>query len=171
MTRAKAILIADDDIHFLKELAHELRTQDTRATRKPVVWKVREMELVLGIDPNFTDKACLIWDTESVSFNIKDAVQYLTEECELSDLPMFGCLEDIESFCDERDIACVLTGYDYREKLTGEFLTLKALEEHIQRYGYKYQKPQTYCDYAYRNPELERLLRIVEQFGHAPEVK
>jgi hypothetical protein len=47
---------------------------------------------------------------------------------------------------------------------TGAFLTKRACKEYIERFGYNHYKPHTYAMTAYRNFELERLLKIL-RFG------
>jgi hypothetical protein len=47
---------------------------------------------------------------------------------------------------------------------TGAFLTKKACEEYIEKFGYNHNNPHTYGMVAYRNFELERLLKILKEF-------
>ena len=45
---------------------------------------------------------------------------------------------------------------------TGAFLTKRACQEYICRYGYNHSRPHTYAMTAYRNYELARLLKILK---------
>lgn len=87
-------ILNEEDIEFLKNLAHDLKTQDRRGTSKPVVYQI--------ID---------------------------------------------------------------RGEKQGAFLTLKSAEKHLQENNYNYsEKAHVYVSYGGRNPELEKLLNIIEKF-------
>lgn len=77
---------------------------------------------------------------------------------------------DIEEVCQflhdelEWDEA-VIVYQDYVEKIstdTGCFLTKRACQEYIDKYKYNHSNPHTYAMTAYRNYELEHLLRIIK---------
>ena len=164
-------ILSSDDVEFLRDLARELKTQDTLCTAKPIFWQVREKVKRYAIDPNYSDSVCvLIGDDGGEHFeDVDEAKKHLVEDYEIpeEDLSWIDELAEIEEFCNKRDILCHYTGYDNDENKSGCFLTKKALDNHIKLnyYHYKQGKNTTgYCDHAWRNPELKRLLEIVEKF-------
>lgn len=86
-------ILNEEDIEFLKNLAHDLKTQDRRGTSKPVIYQI--------ID---------------------------------------------------------------RGEKQGAFLTLQSAERHLKENNYNYsEKAHVYVSYGWRNPELEKLLYIIEK--------
>ncbi|NLI11164.1 hypothetical protein [Pelotomaculum propionicicum] len=159
--------LTDEDIQFLKELARELKTQDTLATAKPVFWQIEEKDLVVGFDNYHSDDICLLLGYNYTPvFSVKEAVNTLKDWYDYSDEEMntLTDFDDIEEFCEKRGIQCTKTGYSYQKTYKNAFLTRKAIEEHIKQNHYHYKKPVRYCRHAFRNPELKRLLQIVEKF-------
>lgn len=52
-----------------------------------------------------------------------------------------------------------------RGEKQGAFLTLQSAERHLKENNYNYgKKAHVYVSYGWRNPELERLLNIIEKF-------
>lgn len=62
-----------------------------------------------------------------------------------------------------KDVSVVWTEEHSRlSEETGAFLTKRACQEYICRYGYNHSRPHTYAMTAYRNYELARLLKILK---------
>ena len=92
-------ILTIEDIRFLKQLAHQLKNQDTRGTAKPVIYNIAYMN-------------------DSGERELKNA-----------------------------------------------FLTLNAAEEHLKENSHHYNKnAHTYVSCAWRNTELEKLIKILEKF-------
>jgi hypothetical protein len=51
---------------------------------------------------------------------------------------------------------------DHISQFSGAFLTKRACQQHIEGNKYHYREPHTYANTAYRNYELERLLKILK---------
>ena len=169
-----------EDLTFLKDLAKELRIQDSRATAKPLVFKIRETIIEPYQDLWFVeDEICLISPKERVCLTSADVLEvletyyprdykrvmdFVSEREDLSyqtDLrELFDVLE-----CLELDYNWTLTGYKEVEKFSGEFLTARAAEAHLKENRHHYNETaHIYCARGWRNPELEQLLAIVEKF-------
>ena len=57
-------------------------------------------------------------------------------------------------------------GYrDHRDVIAPDtmFITKKSCQEHIEKNGYHYKQPHTYAMTAWRNPEVERLYKILKE--------
>ncbi len=164
-----------EDVEFLTNLANELRTQDRRATAKPVIFQVFERERVWCIDPRYADDLGLLISDDAVEcLTLEDAKEQLADYDEIPTETLDGLasLEDIEAFCDRRGIRCTLTGYQEREVLSNAFLTLSGYEEHMALNGHNYRHgASSYVTHATRNPQLARLLEIVEKFATVEEAR
>ncbi len=167
--------LTPDDIAFLTSLANALKTQDTASTAKPVIYQILQRKREIGIDPDYSDGIVLSLGDDHEEFDNQDvdrARAWLLEEFawspeELERITSASCLEDFADFCEESGrVNYRFTGYRNIETYSGFFLTQRALLDHVQHNGHHYQHPVSYAQAAgWRNPELERLLRIVEQFA------
>lgn len=94
------------------------------------------------------------------------------DERETAELKEAKTLEYIAQWCAYRDdIRCIFTGYRDTETFRGFFLTKAALKRHVEANHYHYNHPVSCARAAgWRNPELERLLNIVEKFATVEEV-
>lgn len=165
-----AVLTADDRA-FLTTLANTLKTQDRAGTAKPVIYQILERKQDVGYEEAFADGMALGLGNDGVGFyddDVDGAKRFLIEHYDvdagmLSDL---HTLQDVADWCERHDIPAVYTGYRDSETFHGFFLTHAALQEHMQANAYHYTHPVSYAHYAgFRNPELERLLAIVEKFA------
>lgn len=165
-------ILTEEDIEFLRDLGNELKTQDTLSTAKPIFWQINEVVKRYCIDPAYADRDCvLIGEDGGTHCDTEDeAKKLLVEDYDIAkeDLVDIDSLEEIEDYCDDKGIPCHYTGYEEYEARSGCFLTLRAVHAHIQRNGYRYAQGRNtgkYCNHAFRNPELEKLLKIVEKFS------
>ena len=170
----KKIEISKEDYEFLKELQHELNTQSTDGNAQPVYWGVIETETV-GVPDGCGDPIIYMGDGDTME--LEEAVKYI-EEGYLKDLDEDNqaewnenvdkeSMEDVVFFMnnilDWHEVRIVY--YEKKEKIsndTGAFLTKRACKEYIERFGYNHTNPHTYAMTAYRNFELEHLLKILK---------
>lgn len=169
-------ILTNEDIQFLKELANELKTQDRLCTGKPVIYQIREEEMITGIDLDYTDNHCLIdtYDGCEIYKSVEEAKEYFNDYYEhdkdykefLIDVNNAESLSEIYDVLESHDFECwYYTGYDKRHKYSNFFLTKKALDTHVKQNHYHYKNPDYFINHAWRNPELQRLLEIVEKFA------
>ncbi len=167
--------LTPDDIAFLTSLANALKSQDTVSTAKPIIYQIRQRQREIGADPDDSDGIVLGLGDDDEAFYDKDvdgARAWLLEGFawspeELERIASASCLEDFADFCEESGrVNYRFTGYRNIETYSGFFLTQRALLDHVQHNGHHYQDPVSYAQAAgWRNPELERLLRIIEKFA------
>lgn len=174
------IEISQEDYEFLKELQHELNTQTTDGNAQPVFWGVREtFEDVT--DGDYGGEPYIAYDDGR--WSIKEAIEQIEEAMtsEFYDIDDDAKeawkevdKESAEDICDfMRDILGWDNVYDvvYFRKYkkvsenTGAFLTKRACQTYINKYGYNHWDPHTYAMTAFRNPELERLLNILKNLN------
>lgn len=173
------IEISQEDYEFLKDLQNELNTQDTDWQAQPVFWGVEEeVEEFRGTDGEYGGTPYIGFDDGR--WTVEEAVKEVEERFE-SD---FYDYEDLRKDWEEVDKTCAEDIYDfmvdklkwdnvygvfYYEKVprvtkeTGAFLTKRACKNYIEKYGYNHNNPHTYGMTAYRNFELERLLKILRE--------
>lgn len=169
----KNIKVSEEAYDFLKELQHELRIQENDGTADPLYWMVEEEETV-GVPDGCGDP--IIYMGDGGTMTTEEAVEYIEEEY-LKDLDKDSkeewaevnkdYMEDVVRFMND-----VLGWHEVRivwerkqnviSRETGAFITKRACKEYIQKFGYNHTNPHTYAMCAYRNFELECLLKILK---------
>lgn len=165
------IQISDEDYEFLKDLQHELNTQENDGNADPVYWGVMEHRM----EP--APEGCgdpVVYMGDGTVMTTEEAVQYVEEN--ISDYSEEtqeawkdvdkNWMDDVVTFIhDEMDIReCRVEWQEEKAFIsqeTGAFITKRACKEYIKKCHYNHSKPHTYAMTAYRNFELERLLKIL----------
>ena len=158
-----------EDVKFLKELKHELNTQDNRITANPRFYQIQHDVFVVSCDGegNYFEAVC---DGEGLGVYTYDDIGLL----ELKDILLVNCdeenlddneeinsltLEELDN--DSLDLKCY--GGDYEHVYLNAFLTERACKEHIEANRHHYKNPVDYLSYGFRNPELEKVLEILSK--------
>ena len=173
--------ITGEEIQFLKDIQHEMNTQDHVGQADPRYWVIRDYKKVYGKELNSAD-GISIYDSNSCNtiievdyefFNVDGVIEKIVkaleeDEYELSvdeieniktayDMEsLVERLEEIESY--EFNIA------EYQEVPvdSGMFLTHAAAIDHLERNHYHYaDNAHTYAKTAWRSRE-ERLWKILQ---------
>ena len=167
------IQVSQEDFDFLKNLQHELLTQTNDGNADPVYWGVMESTM-RGVPDGCGDAIIYMGDgatmdtAEAVSFIENEYLRDLNEDnqkewAEIDKNDMDAVVRFMNDNLDWHEVRVV---YERREEFisrdTGAFLTKRACQEYIDRYGYNHGRPRTYAMTAYRNFELERLLKILK---------
>lgn len=167
------IEINKEDYEFLKDLQHELLTQENDGNADPVFWGVMEKKEV-SVHDGCGDYSKIVYDDGA--WDLKEAVDEVN-----------GCIseysQDVQEAwgdVDKSDISDIyyfmtetlkwnnVTGlFDFKEidelcQFTGAFITKRACKEYVEKYSYNHSQPRTYAMTAYHNFELERLLNILK---------
>ena len=171
----ETIEVSKEDYEFLKDLQHELLTQENDGNADPLYWGVMERKET-GVPDGCGDDYKVVCSGNSYDREgfIEHINEYYMDDSKDENL----CYEwehvDKESIDDmvlfynaklaDEDYAYAI---DVREEdvlttTTGAFLTKRACKEYIEKYGYNHTKPRTYAMTAYRNYEYERLLNILK---------
>lgn len=165
--------LSQEDIKFLKELQHKLKTQETDYQAAPRFWGVMETKRVYGIDMeyDYTGKMLRCTDLQEFNFHeneLANAKEYLVENdyCTEENISHINLMDDLEEYMyDILNLESEWVYYrdeDILSEQTGCFLTKEACKKHIELNHYHYSKPRTYAMTAWRNPEFERLMKIIE---------
>jgi hypothetical protein len=173
-----------NDIEFLKELQHEMLTQDTVCQADPRFWVVMQTVKDYWVDDD-VDGIC-IFDTdacenvfeggiEDLGNWIKNEFDVVTKcECDNGFLEIV-CEDENEYYInDVSEIRDFLEGYSSgrysicnyrnREEIVPDtmFLTNRECKEHIKSNDYHYNKPHSYAMTAWRSPQVARLYKILQ---------
>jgi len=166
------IEISQDDAQFLRDLQHELLTQPNDGNADPVYWGVIETREESA--PEDCGEARIYnCDGDCSVMTLDAAVEWVNENMENGDLiNLWDTLDHddldtvFEFIRDEMGISSAsvvwVEEHSRVSEETGAFLTKRACQEYIRRYGYNHSRPHTYAMTAYRNYELARLLKILK---------
>lgn len=171
--------LSTEDVQFLEELAKKLKSQPNYATAKPLIYTIREEIPVAGFGWEYTDELCLVDDEGTIYTSTEEVVECLLEDLaeneeqtlqsianayglEVDETNFESLFELIEKLGQEWK----LTYWKPQKRFSGEFLTEEAAENHLQANRHHYHSTaRVYCKHAWRNPELEQLLSIVEKLA------
>lgn len=175
--------INKEDIEFLRNLQHEMNTQDTVCQADPRFWVVMETIRQWGYNPDYADDCC-ICNSEGNEYHGDTLEEILNQILEDYDCVIkykstdygwleiedehFSTLYSFEDICEcineifNRDDFNVCYYKDV-ERIVPDtmFLTKRECEEHIKRNHYHYNKPHSYAMTAWRSPQVERLYEIL----------
>ena len=170
----KKIEISEEDYNFLKELQHELKTQDTDGNADPVFWGVMEKKRVFVPEgcgePIINDAAdCALLTLEDAIEMVEDAIEFDKREDwkedwdEVDKTNIYDVLDFIQNTMGWEGFDMIYYDMvDYLSRDTGAFLTKKACKEYIENHDYNHNEPRTYAMTAFRNKEYGRLIDIVK---------
>lgn len=166
-----------EDLEFLKELQHELKTQETDGQRSPRFWGV--METKESIVPTGYGEYQKVIDRtgESIDYTVEEYVdlidKILEEDDEVTEEDREawakidrGDIYDVIDFAREclgrkTELLEFKKNYVLSDQ-TGCFLTKRAVKKHIELNSHHYCNPHTFAMTAWRNPEFEKFLKIFE---------
>lgn len=181
--------ITRDDITFLTELQTELNTQDTMGNRDPRYWVIRQKDEAPAPDDACDRVIAVDTDGNTIAYELDEFIEYLlghlgesftATKPEDKNYWSIAVTDDGESLTDEyawsiKDVVDLLHqagNEDYRAVAIIEhdvtvpdtlFLTHRACEDHLKRYGYNYRaNAHAYAMTAVRSPQFERLLTLLQ---------
>lgn len=174
-----------EDIKFLRNLQHEMNTQDTVGQSDPRFWVVMQTVRECWIDNDNDVDGVFIYDADSCEtvfedeWNklpkwIRDNVEGIVKaehtyggieiEDEYEDYYYIQSIIDLREFLKEKGFDEYYTScYVDRDEIVKDtmFLTKRECEEHIKRNHYHYNKPHPYAMTAWRSPQVEKLYEIL----------
>jgi hypothetical protein len=142
------LTLSNEQTRFLVELTEKLIRQDNRATQYPL--------FVIQIDKKAYGDSSWCSDAER-------------KEDYDRNLMCGNCQEkwdkniDVPDYCEDCDGDCFVW-FNVEQEFdlnSGVFLTAEACEEHIRRNHYHYTNPKSYAVSAWRNPEMQEILKIL----------
>ena len=173
--------ITNEEIQFLKNIQHEMNTQDNVGQADPRYWVIRNYKKVYGKELNNPD-GISIYDPNSCNtiiqidyefFNTDGVIEEILKELEKDEYELsedeidniktaydmeslVERLEEIESY------EFHITEYEEIPEDSGMFLTHEAAIDHLERNHYHYaENVHTYAKTAWRSKE-EKLWEILQ---------
>jgi len=162
------------DIQFLKDLQHELKTQDHNCQASPRYWTIGDYKMI-PCPEGYQEEYHVGAPNREYYGSLNELLDQIKEEGfeDLSD-------EAIEDF---EEIACEVSAIEWLKEHYDEdadlipvveehfvhpntmFLTKAEAKKHLELNHYHYSsKAHTYAMTAWRAPKVERLIRILESF-------
>lgn len=153
----KNIEVSDEMHDFLMELSKEINTQDNRATAKPYFFQIRTQEEVHVAEGCGTK----CWHYDGSKIVTEDEINETIAEYKELNVENIEGLPDYEKEEILEDAGWQKANFDYKDEYQNAFLTAKACKEHIRLNHYHYHEPVDYLTHAFRNPELEMVLKFI----------
>jgi len=164
-----SVTISEEDLVFLKDLAHELRTQNNRATATPIYYVVRKKKRIVGLVPGLGDDTVFV-DSQD------DYTEYKSEQEALASYIKDGLTpEEAQKRFDD---ICEEYGVLETHEEENFFLTHKGFMEHMRLNAHNYPGKQdgdngfvdspechSFVKHAFRNPEIRKLVEVVLRLG------
>ena len=170
--------LTQEDVNFIKELAYQLKNQDTRGTASPCGF-VLTQRVVRRVENGFGDEVWCYWNDEEYhadEFNrfLEDIEDYYGENSEVyikfkkagnfkeiyNSFELQDLIEEIEmdiyevAFNDEVD----LSNFNF-------FLTEKAANEYIEKDKHNLFMPKTFCAYLKKNDEMAKIINLFKKMA------
>lgn len=182
-----------NDLNFLNELQHELRTQDTMYTAEPVYWGICYEEYYPTAD-EYADDIILVDSNEGTALarGVNDIRNYISENykelyeiyCkqdnidlnktntyELQEFTLWMKNETTQMSVENKELfdnieLLSLIPVSKITKIMPDlfFLTHKDAVDHLTKYSYNYNKSaRPYCMHAERSGSYEKLLNLLQE--------
>ena len=161
-------MLSEKNIEFLKDLQHELNTQENDGNAEPIFWGIME-KMTIPAYEGCGDGFFAYYEGEHYK---EDEIDLLKESLEdfLYDNEDYQDvnIHDLNTLKEIADEIIEVELYDYSNvnllsQMTGAFITKSAAKKYIENCGYNHKQPHTYAMTAYRNFELEELLKIIKE--------
>lgn len=159
----KTIEVSDETYEFLINLSKELNSQNHRGTRMPYIFQIEQVEEIptsdgCGDEVWICDgHVCLRTDED-----IKQAV-FEYKEWDLDNEDHQNLFDDLDSYDIEQILEENYSKHSIttQKRYTNAFFTEKACVEHIKANDYHYSSPRDYLNHAFRNPEIEGVMKFL----------
>ena len=171
--------LSKDDIAFIKELSHKMKTQDTRGTAQPYALIIGE-KTTRVTDPQYSDKIAVHWN-ETDHYSLDALTASIAEYYDDEHHPAIQCItENIDDMSDlfryEYKISQLLGdsfnvyAYEEVEDFSGSyggnfFITEESAKNYIEQNRHNLSEPFTYGIHLRRNPEMAKLYEIIHKLA------
>jgi len=153
---SKTITISDETYDTIKDFCHSIATQDSRSTRIPYVYAIRDTKRIYGIDTEFAHDG-YEWCAESgeEGFTTDEAFMDFIIE---NDYDHGVDLDEEESVYGFRKVY-------YVDTLTTRniFLTEQGAHTHLKSYSYQYDDPDIKVIHLSGNTEILGLITSLNE--------
>ena len=148
---SKTITISDETYDFIQKFCTELSEQDSRSTRMPYVYAIKDTKRIRGM-AGYAEHTGHEWhseDGETILQSDKEFIAYLDEEGE--DIDFDPKIED--EWCDFEKVY-----YSDIQVIKNVFFTETAANEHLESHHYHYTDPDIQVIHLHGNSEIMNLI-------------
>jgi hypothetical protein len=150
------IELSDETATFLSQLAHTMKTQDNRGTADPYFFTVRKL-IDVGVPDDCGDET-RYFDNHDVESYTEEQARKNAEELEM----------DFDEYVEKR---CHAYQVQEEERFENFFFTMDGYNQHVKMNGHNIAREcnryDSYVQYAFRNPELEKVIAAIKEIGSA----
>jgi hypothetical protein len=160
----KTIKVTDETYDFLMDLSNELNLQNNRATSTPYFFQIQDKED--RVVPDGYGET--VWVCDDIVLKTENDIKEVVFEWKEWDIKNKKH-NNLYKKLTESDIEDILSKNYKAFSITTEnvyhnaFLTEKSCKKHIERNKHHYNQPVDYLTHAFRNPELEKLIKFLCQ--------
>lgn len=152
------IELSEEMAEFVKELSKEMLSQDRRGTADPYYYTIFDKRIT-AVPDGCGDEVRFEWDgdlmtEEEIKKQIECDKPGSNFECELDRLIGEGQVTPFE-----------VVEESHRPENSNVFLTEKACHRHIEQNKHRFNKPSSFVDHAWRNPEMEKLYQLIHEIA------
>lgn len=161
------IEIKQETYDFLKNIMHEIETQDNRSTRLPILYVIKETIREYGIEEDYRTDG-FEWEKDGESYTWDEIEDEINKE------QQYNFMFDISSIDEDnvKEYGFEKVFYRNVERYSDNFFfTEKAAKEHIRINGHNLTKPQDYVIHAFRNDEIESVIEAIKEIVNKVEGK
>lgn len=158
-----------EDIEFIKNLSHEMKTQDNRMTAQP--FGLILLQEVEEVRPNgFGDDYVAVHDCEHY-YSFKDLVNGLEDYygCDNVVLGDVKSLWELQGTTEAQQYDIDIYAYERtsvpKKMQSNFFITEKAYNEYIEKDGHNLNNPKSFGIHLTRNNEMQTLYKIIHKLA------
>jgi hypothetical protein len=157
--------IDKDSLDFIKNLSHEILSQDNRMTATPYFYVIRD-KVVQCVPEGCGSETRYALDHPEYLMTKEDTEAHILENYSDEITEEYSIEDKLSDMISEGSI----TEYDIDvQTITPEnhniFFTETACKKHLCANMHHFKSPSTYVRHAWRNPEIETLLNIVHELA------
>lgn len=162
------IEISDESYEFVKNLINEIETQDNRSTAYPILYMIQVKERIFGMSEDYST------EYKWIDFG-NDHEEFTDEELKLELIKYYDFSKsevdkldncELEEKIEELHLDYTKVYYEDVERYKHNiFFTEKAAKQHIKLNHYHYNSPQDYVIHAWRNPEVENIVKVLKEIA------
>jgi hypothetical protein len=161
--------LTNEEIKFIKELSHEMKTQDNRSTAQPFCLMLEE-EVERILPDGFGDNILIRWNDESYyEDDFKELKEELLEDGyqEIEKLNDFEEMKDFAYGHEDMQTFAYTKEHEVKSNTANFFLTEKAYNEHLKTNKHNLNNPKSFGIHLHRNWEMENLFKIIHKLAES----
>jgi protein tyrosine/serine phosphatase len=155
------IKISKESFNFTEALVEKIITQDNRMTAYPILYLIQTKKRIWGMNGDYTDKYEWKHQDDDETYSDEELKAELIESFD-EEKEAFDIMDEFEFIeCAENHCFSKVFYIDIEEYKENVFFTEEAAKRHISLNKHHYNNPQDYVIHAWRNPEIEKIVKVL----------